>query len=159
MQGINTAAQGAAAWAVIGCLAGVPATLAESRAQDGRLQAVRTLACAFTVVAKGSALDDGAAAVESATLTFRFESINAGQATAEVLGRFGSAPVVTQSAGDYLHFIQVLPEGPLYSTTVFNREAPDGKLPAVHSRHEHRDRALIGFTSSPEQYYGYCEER
>ena len=61
--------------------------------------------------------------------------------------------------GEHLPVIQVLAEGPLYSTTVFNRETADGKLLAVHSRHEFRDVQLRGFTSRPEQYYGECEER
>lgn len=148
------------AWAALGCVLSAQAPLAERRTQEDRLRTVRTLACTFTVMAKGSWTNDGPAPeIESSTLAFRFESINTDEASADVLGRFGSSPVVAQASGDYLHFIQVLDEGPLYSTTVFNRETPDGRLLAVHSRHEHRDMALIGVTSSPEQYYGDCEER
>ena len=149
-----------AAWAALGCVLSAQALLAESRAQEDRLRTVRTLACTFTVMAKGTWTNDRPeAALESSKLAFRFESINTDEASAEVLGRFGSSPVVTQATGDYLHFVQVLAEGPLYSTTVFNRETTGGKLLAVHSRHEYRDVALRGFTSSPEQYYGNCEER
>ena len=153
-------ARQAAAWAALGCLVSVQPPLAEGRTQQDRLLTVRTLACTFTVQAKGSWADDGpAGAIESSTLAFRFESINADEASADVLGRFGSSPVVAQATGDYLHFIQVLAEGPLYSTTVFNRETADGKLLAVHSRHEYQDVQRRGFTSRPEQYYGECEER
>ena len=149
-----------AAWAALGCALCVQAPRAESRAQDDRLTAVRTLACTFTVMAKGTWTDDGSeAALESSTLAFRFESINTDEASADVLGRFGSSPVVAQATGDYLHFIQVLAEGPLYSTTVFNRETTDGRLLAVHSRHEYQRVERRGFTSRPEQYYGDCEER
>ena len=48
-------------------------------------------------------------------------------------------------------------DGPVYTTTVFQKETTGGKLKAVHSRHELFDFALPGFTSSPEQYYGECE--
>jgi hypothetical protein len=150
----------AAACAALGCVLSVQAPFAESRAQDNRFETVRTLACTFAVASRGAWSQDGPeAAIEASTLAFRFESINTDEASAEVLGRFGASPVVAQAAGDYLHFVQVLAEGPLYSTTVFNRETPGGRLLAVHSRHEHRDTALIGFTSSPEQYYGDCEVR
>ena len=149
-----------AAWAALGCIASVQAPLAENRVQEDRLRTVRTLACTFTVMAKGTWTNDRPeAALDSSTLAFRFESINTEEASAEVLGRFGSSPVVTQATGDYLHFVHVLAEGPLYSTTVFNRETTGGRLLAVHSRHEYQDVERRGFTSRPEQYYGDCEER
>ena len=53
--------------------------------------------------------------------------------------------------------MQSFRDGPLYITTVFNKESRAGKLKAVHTRHEYADVALPGFTSSPEQYYGECE--
>jgi hypothetical protein len=46
--------------------------------------------------------------------------------------------------------------GPLYTTTFIDRETQDGKLMAVHTRHEYTDVRLAGFTSRPEQYYGEC---
>ena len=149
-----------AAWAALGCVLSTQALLAESRAQEDRLRTVRTLACTFTVMANGTWTNDRPeAALDSSTLAFRFESINTDEASADVLGRFGSVPVVAQATADYLHFIQVLAEGPLYSTTVFNRETTGGRLLAVHSRHEYQNVQRRGFTSRPEQYYGDCEER
>jgi hypothetical protein len=53
--------------------------------------------------------------------------------------------------------VQVLKTGPIYATTVFDAESRDGKLKAVHSRHELTEAVVPGFTSSPEQYYGECE--
>jgi hypothetical protein len=32
-----------------------------------------------------------------------------------------------------------------------------GKFKAVHTRHEFTPTRLTGWTSRPEQYYGYCE--
>ena len=149
-----------AAWAALGCLVSVQTPAVEVQSQEDRLRTVRTLACTFAVTAKGDWTDDTPeGAIEGSTLAFRFESINTDEASADVLGRFGSSPVVAQVTGEYLHFIQVLAEGPLYSTTVFDRETADGKLLAVHSRHEYQDVRRRGFTSRPEQYYGECEER
>jgi hypothetical protein len=52
--------------------------------------------------------------------------------------------------------MQVFRTGPLYTTTVFDKDT-DGRLKAVHSRHEYFAVPLAGATSSPEQYYGECE--
>ncbi len=34
-----------------------------------------------------------------------------------------------------------------------------GKLKAVHTRHEYTEVSLPGYTSRPEQYYGECDAR
>ena len=47
--------------------------------------------------------------------------------------------------------------GALFTTTVFNWETRDGKLMAVHTRHEYTDVSEPGLTLRPEQYYGECE--
>ena len=64
--------------------------------------------------------------------------------------------IVRLSAGT-LHLVQSSSGGPLYVTTVFPEQTPDGKLKAVHTRHEFTALSLPGFTSRPEQYYGACE--
>ena len=63
-----------------------------------------------------------------------------------MIGPFGPSHIVTRRTGDYLHFLQMFGSGPLYATTVFDRETVNGKLMAVHTRHEYTDVALIGFT-------------
>ena len=146
--------------ATLSCVAIVQTLPAWGRTQDDRLSTVRTLACTFTVMARGTWTQNGPeAAIDESTLSFRVESIDTEDASAEVLGPFGSSPVVAQARGDNLHFVQVLGTGPLYTTTVFNRETTAGKFMAVHTRHEYLDVTLIGVTSRPEQYYGECEER
>ena len=143
-----------AAWAALGwCLAG-PAAAA---AQDDRLAAAGSLDCSFTLIATGTWTDgDPEADVDAATLSFRFEAIDTAGATAEVIGPFGPSHIITRLTGDYLHFLQMFSSGPLYTTTIFDRETEDGRLMAVHTRHEYTDVSLIGFTSRPEQYYGDC---
>ena len=145
-----------AAWAVlVWCCAGVQPA---AGAQGAGLAGVRSLDCTFTLIAVGTWTDEGApeAQVDASELSFRFEDVDTQEATAEVIGPFGPSHIITRHSGDYLHFLQMFSAGPLYSTTVFDRETVDGKLMAVHTRHEYTDVSLIGFTSRPEQYYGDC---
>ena len=123
-----------------------------------RLAEATTATCTFPLVAKGTWVSaQPSAAVEAATLTFRFEAIDTEDATAEAVGRFGASHIITRLSGQYLHFMQVFQAGPLYTTTVFNRDIGEGKFMAVHTRHEYTEVDLPGFTSNPEQYYGECE--
>ena len=141
---------------VVGLVASQSA-LAGGTGQNDRLAAVNNLACTFDVIATGTWADGKPeASLDTSTLSFRFESIDTQEATAEVIGPFGPSHIITRLTGDYLHFVQMFNAGPLYTTTVFNRETLDGKLMAVHTRHEYTDVSLIGFTSRPEQYYGEC---
>jgi hypothetical protein len=133
--------------------------LPEARAQ-GKLAAAKNIRCTFPVIASGSWKDGKPeAAVKTANLVLEFESINADEGSARLNGGFGTYDIIVRQAGTYLHFIQAFRDGPLYSTTVFEKESSGGKLRAVHSRHEYYDTALPGFTSTPEQYYGECEIR
>jgi hypothetical protein len=143
---------------VIGCVFGTYVAPVGARGQDNGLATANRLACSFTLISTGTWTNGQAeASLDTSTLEFQFESINTQEATAEVIGPFGPSHIITRLSGDYLHFVQMLSAGPLYTTTVFNRETVDGKLMAVHTRHEYTDVSLIGFTSRPEQYYGDCE--
>ena len=62
-----------------------------------------------------------------------------------------------RQTGDYLHLVQMFTVGPLYTTTVIDRETTEGRRMAVHTRHEYTDTRLVGFTSRPEQYIGDCD--
>ncbi len=127
-----------------------------TRAQD-RLATARTATCTFPLIASGTWTDgDPGADVTAADLSFRFEAIDIEDATAEAVGPFGASHIITRLSGEYLHFLQMFQAGPLYSTTIFNQETRDGKLMAVHTRHEYTTVSLPGFTSRPEQYYGEC---
>ncbi|MDG2040358.1 MAG: hypothetical protein P8J30_07730 [Ilumatobacter sp.] len=125
-------------------------------AQD-RLLNTTGLDCAFTTISTGG-WPEGAAGAEIApsTLSLRFEEIDTDGATAEIVGPYGASQIIVRQTGDYLHLVQMFTVGPLYSTTVIDRETTDGRFMAVHTRHEYTDTQLIGFTSRPEQYYGDC---
>ena len=125
---------------------------------QGRLADTTSVDCAFAAIATGTWVDgEVEASLDTSTLSVRFESIDTDGATAEAVGRYGPSSIIVRQTGYYLHLVQMFREGPLYTTTVFDRETTDGKLMAVHTRHEYTDTSLPGYTSRPEQYYGECE--
>ncbi|MDP6581403.1 MAG: hypothetical protein QF681_12180 [Vicinamibacterales bacterium] len=133
------------------------ASATASEAQ-GRLAGTTSLDCRFTTIATVTWTEgDAEASLDAATLTMQFEAIDTDSATAEVVGPYGASSIIVRQTGDYLHLVQMFMVGPLYTTTVIDRETTDGKLMAVHTRHEYTDTSLPGFTSRPEQYYGECE--
>jgi hypothetical protein len=123
-----------------------------------RLGTVKALKCVFTVLANGTWKNgEPSAQVKPAMLSMRFDAINTEEGTARVTDAFGHFEITARLSTDVLHFVQSFKEGPLYITTVFSAQSRDGKLKAVHTRHELTEAVLPGFTSSPEQYYGECE--
>jgi hypothetical protein len=114
--------------------------------------------CTFPLLAT-SIWKDGqpAAEVKPASLVVEFEEVNTDEGSARLKGGFGTYDIVVRLGIGYLHFLQAFRDGPLYSTTIFEKVSTGEKLKAVHSRHEIADFALPGYTSSPEQYYGECE--
>jgi hypothetical protein len=139
-----------------GLWAGVPS----ARAQDkGILAAARSIKCSFPAMALGSWGKEGAEGrIKPATLSLQFDAINTDEGSAEMKSTFGGKyDIIVRYAEGYLHFIQSFLDGPLYTTTILEKKTADGKLKAMHSRHEFTDISLPGFTSSPEQYYGTCE--
>lgn len=135
-------------------LAGGVAT--PSDAQSG-LSNITEASCTFSLVVTGT-WPDATPEIEldPSTLSVRFVEIDTDEATANVEGRYGESHLITRLSGDYLHFMQMFSVGPLYVTTIIDRETNDGKLKAVHTRHEYTDVRLTGHTSRPEQYYGEC---
>ena len=122
-----------------------------------RLAKATSLTCTFPAVATGT-WKEGTPAAEAkpATLKMAFTEIDAGDGTARATGNFGDSTVVVRYVNDYLHLMQIYGAGPLYTTTVFARETKEGRLMAVHTRHEYVDVILPGFTSRPEMYLGDC---
>ena len=122
-------------------------------------QSAKAFRCTFPLISTGTWKKDGSpdAAVKAAKLTLRFESVNVDEGTAELKNGTVATGITVQSAGGNLHFVQAFRSGPLYVTTIFDKEIQPGKLKAVHSRHEYFTVPLEGATSSPEQYYGECD--
>ena len=130
---------------------------AQNRALSERLQNATRVECDFTEIARADWPDDTPAiTAESVDLTAAFVGIDVEGGTAEAEGRFGAAYIIVRYAEGYLHFMQTLTSGPLYLTTVLAHESREGRLKAVHTRHEYTAVSLPGFTSRPEMYVGDC---
>ena len=77
------------------------------------------------------------AMVKPAVLVLLFDAINIDEGTARLRNGSVGSELIARLSGGYLHFIQQFRTGPLYMTTVFDKETTGGKLKAVHSRHEY----------------------
>lgn len=143
--------------AVVIVAIGAPAPRAQQRAAEA-LAGAKKLRCTFPIMATGT-WKSGApeSEVKPASLTIRFEEIDADEGTARIVGDYGPSDIIVRLSPGTLHFVQVFSAGPIYATTVFAKETRGGRLQAVHSRHEYTEVSLPGFTSRPEQYYGDCE--
>jgi hypothetical protein len=148
----------------IGTLAVIVAFLSISDTPDAqgtvrnRLETAKSLSCVFPTYATGTWNNDGPRAEVKATkLSLRVEGIDTQDGTAQIVGILGPSYAVARLTEGTLHLMTIDNAGPLYVTTVFDKETPGGKLKAVHTRHEYTDVSLPGFTSRPEQYYGECE--
>jgi hypothetical protein len=134
---------------------------AKPQGAKGPLANVKSIKCTFTLMAVGTWGDKGpdvkVKAPDAANREMQFDSINADEGTAELQGVYGKSDIIVRYQEPYLHFIQSFLDGHLYTTTVIEKKTAGGKFKAMHSRHEFTDFALVGFTSSPEQYYGDCE--
>ena len=137
---------------------GLVAQQASQRALQEKLAAAKTLKCDFQTLATGTWAREGVpqADVKATTTSVQFLSINVDEGSAQMTGNFGTYDLIVRLSDTALHFIHAFRTGPLYSTSVFSRETREGKLKAVHSRHEYVEFVLPGFTSRPEQYYGEC---
>jgi hypothetical protein len=122
-----------------------------------RLSGAKTVRCEFSTMASGDwkgGVPQGT--IKQAKMSLRFENVDADGGTAQAIGQFGPSDVNVRVTTSSLHFLQSFREGPLYLTTLIGRPAPDGRMLAVHTRHEYTDVSLPGYTSRPEQYYGLC---
>src|SRR6267143_6286151 len=141
--------------AIAGALVLVPSAWSAQDAAKGKLGTAKTIKCTFPLVVVGTwSSAQPKAELKPAKLTLQFEAINVDEGTARLeAGMGGTYDIIVRYAGGYLHFIQSFLDGPLYTTTILEKQTNGGKLKAMHSRHEYTDFTLPGFTSSPEQYY------
>ena len=143
---------------VCGALIWAPGSLSAQDPLKGSLGKTTSLKCTFTLMSVGTwGKERPEAKIQPANLVLQFDAINTDEGTAELKAGFGKYDIIVRYAGGYLHFIQSFLDGQLYTTTILEKKTASGKLKAMHSRHEHTDVSLPGFTSSPEQYYGECE--
>ena len=141
----------------------VPALQAQTPAQNS-LADVKALKCAFTLMTVGTWTKDvPSAEVTPTKLSMQFDAIDTQDGTANVIdvsaAAAGAPHITVRLLADNLHFLAMNVSGSVYLTTVFadKESRSSGRFKAVHTRHEFTAVRLTGWTSRPEQYYGYCQ--
>jgi hypothetical protein len=135
----------------------LPAVAVAQGSLQQTLQNAVRVDCRFTQVVRGEWAADGTGfASEASEFSAAFYDIDVEGGTAEAEGRFGDSFIIVRYAEGYLHFMQTQNSGPLYLTTILAEPTTDGRLKAVHTRHEYTQVSLPGFTSRPEMYIGDC---
>ena len=107
--------------------------------------------------ASGSAhvYEKGQFVPEKATsLSFGIAAINAEAQTADLKTERGTGTLRIVRAVNAMHFLEVVTEGSLHITTIFDKDDAKGSYPAVHSRHF----GLFG-QAIVTQYHGFCEAK
>jgi hypothetical protein len=111
-------------------------------------------ACTFTegvahVYEKGQFVAEKAAA-----LSFGIAAIDIQAQTADLKTERGTGQLRIAHAVNATHFLEVVTEGSLHITTIFDKDDAKGAYPAVHSRH-------FGLLGQPivTQYHGFCEAK
>ena len=86
-------------------------------------------------------------------LSFKVTNIDLAKQNALLNTGSGTTPLRVVRAVNANHFLEVVTEGFLNITTVYDRDAETGTYPAVHSRH-------FGLFGEPviAQYYGFCKD-
>ena len=143
--------------AAIAALTGPAPAEAQNRELVALLQNAVRAECRFTGVARGEWTGTTAAfKSEAVDYSAVFFDIDVESGTAEAEGQFGASYIVVRYAEGYLHFMHTLSSGPIYLTTILAQPSGDGRLKAVHTRHEYTQVSLPGYTSRPETYLGDC---
>ena len=126
-------------------------------APAARFVKATSMQCDFNLLATGT-WKNGApeASTKPVKLAIGSASIDTQEGTADAIGDAGKSHITVRVVGNYLNLMQMDPYGALYVTTVFNAESKNGRLRAVHTRHEYLPTEVRGLTSRPEQYYGDC---
>jgi hypothetical protein len=112
----------------------------------------RSFTCKFTN-GTTQVYENGAFAAEKATpLSFGIAAIDSQAQTADLKTEHGTGSLKIVHAVNATHFLEVVTEGSLHITTVFDRDDAKGTYPAVHSRH-------FGLLGQPivSHYHGFCE--
>ena len=132
-------------------------SVAQTTALQERLEGATSLSCTFSIVATAT-WNGGtpAADVKPSVITVSFTNVSADDGTADAESKYGGSFVAVRYSTDYLHLMQMHGGGALYTTTVLAKPTKDGRLMAVHTRHEYTDVSVPGFTSRPEMYVGDC---
>jgi hypothetical protein len=114
----------------------------------------KTFACTFNTGVAFS-YEKGQFVTEKASpLSFGVAAIDLGAQTAEIKTRGGTGRLRVAQAVNATHFLEVVTEGYLNVTTIYDKDEARGVYPAVHSRH-------VSVLGQPvvTQYQGFCEAK
>lgn len=132
-------------------------SLAQSDSLRERLTSASRIECRFPVLSTGTWEGSGTTATTApAELEASYSDVDVVSGTAQAVSRYGSSYIAVRYTGDYLSLIQISDIGPLYITTVIAAETTDGRLKAVHTRHEFAASSYPDFRKRPEMYIGEC---
>jgi len=136
----------------LACLLAVTVCFGPARAEDEPKHFV----CSFSTGNSWS-YDNGSFKTEApAPLTFEITDIDLDGQSAHLItdGRDKPGPLKIVRAINANHFLEVMNEGFLNLTTVYDKDAASGTYPAVHSRH-------FGLMGQPvfAQYAGTCKAK
>lgn len=147
-------------FSILGLSVGVLASAAagaQQRDLQELLQNANRVDCNFSSIATADWTDQAPEfSLDDSEFTASFFNIDVESGSADSEGRFGASYIIVRYAEGYLHFMQTLNAGPLYLTSILAQPTADGRLMAVHTRHEYTRVSLPGFTSRPEMYLGDC---
>jgi hypothetical protein len=112
----------------------------------------KAFVCTFTEGVTHSYTNGAFVAEKASPLTFGISAIDAKAQSAELKMRGGTGQLRIVQAVNAMHFLEVVTEGFLHLTTVYDKDEAKGAYPAVHSRH-------FGLFGQPlvTQYQGFCE--
>ena len=114
----------------------------------------KAFACTFTNGVSFS-YEKGQFATEKASpLSFGVAAIDLAAQTAELKTARGTGHLRVAQAVNATHFLEVVTEGYLHVTTIYEKDEAKGTYPAVHSRHF----SVLG-QPLVAQYQGFCEAK
>ena len=127
---------------------------AQSTGVSVELQHDRAWASGDDVCGQASQVDGSFTRAPAAPLAFEVRAIDLEGQSAQMITKPGAAPATLRivRALNANHFIEVLNEGFLGLTTVYDKVAATGEFPAVHSRHV----GVLG-QAVVAQYLGSCK--
>ena len=136
---------------VSGLVAGV---LAAGSASPIRADDEKAFSCTFDAGAAFSYANGNFKPEKVGPISFEIGNINAEIQSADLVTPAGTRPLRVVRAVNALHFLEVVGEGFLNMTTVYDRDDAKAAFPAVHSRH-------FGVLGQPVigQYQGFCQAK
>ena len=130
------------------------AMMLTASAADANPDDPKSYSCNFDVGAAFSYANSAFKPEKVGPIAFDIGNINAEIQSADLVTPLGSRPLRVVRAVNALHFLEVVGEGFLNMTTVYDRDDAKGAFPAVHSRH-------FGVLGQPVigQYQGFCQSK